>query len=179
MLLELDGHLLHPFKCIFEELRVYFTPAVEPAVVEAFSLAAVAAQGIPAAGAAFFRNRKRFVQKISFLVAHKQTLEGIVLDIAQFPLIQRIEIAGIYAAVAFDDKAWAAATDHRTVFRRHAHEHGNPVVKVADGNGMPSQICLMIAVERGFQEREIDVCIQGISALFAVKPIQTGDELRK
>ena len=67
--------------------------------------------------------------------------------------------------------------NHRAVFWGHSHEHGDPVVKIADGNRVTLQICLIIGVKRAFQESEISFTAERVVALFSVKSIESVNKL--
>lgn len=156
---------------------MYAAPAVQPGFRNTFALAAVAAQGIPTACAAGLRDGQRFREESLFPLAREHSTERIVGNAAELPSVQRVEIAGIDASVAFDDEARTAAPDHRAVFRRHAHEHGNPVVKIADGDGSSLGVSQMVAVKGFLQKGEIGFAVQGVIPRLPVKAVETGDEL--
>ena len=149
------GHFLHARIGVFKESFVYAAPTVNAGYAIAFALTSVSAKAVPTAGSAVFGDGKGFFQKSFFPVRSKHSLERVIRDAAQFPFVQRVKITGIYAAVAFNDEAWPAMADHRAVFWGHSHEHGDPVVKVTDRNGMAFKVGLIIAVKRACQERKV------------------------
>lgn len=176
--MKLLGHFPHAGICILQKRTVYAAPAVYTGLRITFALAAIAAQAVPFAAAAGRRYRKRFFQEGFFFGAGKHLPQRVLCDAAKLPVIQRVKIAGIYAAIAFDHKARPAAAHHRAVFRRHAHKHGDPVVKIAHRNRMPLHISSVVAVKRGFEEGKIGFAAERIISLFAVKAVKTWDKLQ-
>ena len=176
--LKLPGHFPHAGICIFQKRTVYAAPAVYAGFGIAFAFAAVSAHAVPFAAAADRRHRKRFFQKGFFFGAGKQLPPRVLRDTAKLPMIERVKIAGIYAAIAFDNKARSTAPHHRTVFRGHAHKHGDPVVKIAHRDRTALHISPVVAVKRSFEKSQIGFAAERIIPFFAVKAVKTRDKLQ-
>ena len=99
-------------------------------------LAVAAAEHDPPAGTALLWQTAGPLDEAQFLPLLLHLREGVRQDIAQPPPVQGVEVAGVDAAVVFDDEVGAAGGSHGAeggLSRDQAVEDG---VEEADGDGL-------------------------------------------
>ena len=124
--------------------------------------AAVAAQRVPAAGAANERHRQRCFEKAQSPALLFQLCQRVGADAAQFPLVQHVEVTGVNAAIGLHHQVGGAVPLHRAALRRLPRKHHQQIFKVAVVGGLPGLKILIPGVKGGLEKLGIPLRREGI-----------------
>ena len=143
--------------------------------------AAVSAERIPAAGAAFLRRMAGKGDELKLLPFPVHFFKGILADISQPPLVKHIEIAGINVAIRFDDPLFGADAVHTAGLRRLSDQDADPVLKGTVINRMSGLPVRIPVVEQILQKFCIALRCERIgeasASPFLLKGVDAGDIL--
>ena len=140
-----------------EKFFVSAAPAVCPEAGAGVSVAAASAKADRAVltSGAFRREHERFRDKTFCRFGGIELAESVREDVSEKEAVERVEIAGIDAAVAFDRQSDGAAAVHAAGRDRLSGEAAQKVVEEADADVYSVQPVMAVAGEDGAEKVEI------------------------